>query len=302
MKLNKYLTKTFAAAATLSLVFSCDTENLNELQSGASGEIGAYARIVTSSADKNTNLFDPASSVWEATIEFVDETGGTLIEEYSLYATFRDNTIKEEGDPDYSINQEVKIGSWAKASFQPGAKYPTLKFTVEAQDVINKLGLDLNNAAGGDTFAFRGEIKLEDGRMFTSTNTGKSITSELFYNDAFGFSSTFVCVPPTPLSGDWRIEMWDEYGDGWNGGKIEVTIDGTTTAYSALEANGKGVTEVIVTVPSGTSTLDWNYVAGSWESENTLKIYAPSGNLVLSDGPTPSPGKMALNLCNEDID
>ncbi len=288
----------FLSSLFVLLTAAC-SENINELQTAAEadGEKGAFARIISSSEDKSTNLLDPNSSSWTATIEFVDNQSGSLIESYSLYATFKDNTIADESAPDHSIGTEVLIDTWNKSSFVAGTNYPELTFTVQASDIITKLGLDTNNADGGDTFFFRGEISLSDGRTFSSTNSGLSINSELFYNDAFGFSSTFVCVPPSPITGDWVIEMADAYGDGWNGGYISVFIDGVEQTHAAV---GSGNT-VTVNVPSGTQTLEWKYTSGNWESENTFKIYAPSGNLVLSDGPTPATGTLALNLCNESI-
>lgn len=297
-KIKKILT--IALATSFLLLNSCGDE-VNELQTAAApgGEIGAFARIIESSADKSTNMLDPTNSSWSAKIEFVDQEDGALVDSYKLFATFRDNTIDSDTAPNYSILEEVEVYSWDKESFESTDKYPTLTFNVMASNVISTLGLDISNASGGDTFVFRGEIQLSDGRTFSDSNSGQSINSELFYNDAFSFTSAFVCVPPSPITGDWKIDMWDDYGDGWNGGYISVKIDGTETKYFAIEANGSSVTSVTFNVPEGTSSLEWEYIAGSWEAENTFKIYAPSGNLVLEDGPTPNTGIMALNLCNE---
>lgn len=298
----KNIKKLFLFATMISFVglVSCGDEK-NELQQQAApgGQIGAFARVLESSPDKSTNMLDPTNSVWGATIEFVDEEDGDLVDSYTIYATFRDNTIDSDTAPNYSILDEAEVYSWDKSNFEAGEKYPTLTFEVKASDVIAALGLDISNASGGDAFVYRAEMNLSDGRTFSSTNSGVSINSELFYNDAFEFSSSFVCVPPSPITGDWVLEMYDSWGDGWNGGYISVKIDGVETQYSALAANGTSVTTAIVNVPSGTASLEWEYVPGSWEEENTFKVYAPSGNLVLADGPTPNTGIMALNLCNE---
>ena len=299
MKTNKLINKSLVVFASLALFSACDTETINELQGAGSGEIGAYAKVVTSTTDKSANLLAPENSSWDATIQFVDAEQGSLVDSYSIYATFRDNTIADEEAPDHSIKQEVLIETWEKSKFTAGAKYPEVNITVGAGDVISKLNLDLNIVEGGDAINYRGEIKLSDGRSFSVSNSGKSITSELFYNDAFGFSSAFVCVPESPLVGDWKIDMYDIYGDGWNGGKIIITLDGVATEMWALDTNGTSVTSVTFNVPEGSSTLTWVYASGSWESENKFEVYAPSGNLVLKDGPEPGTGAMALNLCRE---
>lgn len=277
---TKNITKSILMMFLASLAFTSCGDEVNELQTGASVEAGAYARVLTSSPDKTTNLLNPTSSSFDASIEFVDSESGDLVESYAIYATFKDNTIASDTAPDYTISDEVLIQSWVKADFQTGDKYPTLDFTVNAQDAISNLGLDLSVASGGDAFIYRGEITLTDGRTFSSTNSGVSINSELFYNDAFSFSSAFVCVPDQPITGDWIIDMVDSYGDGWDGAYIAVTVDGTETQYTISGASGSHT----INIPNGTAELQWEYVPGSWESEHSFKVYAPSGNLVLSDG------------------
>ncbi len=293
MKTNKLLKKLMLFFITLSIV-SCNNE-IKELQAAANGEIGAYARVLTSSEDKSTNLFDENASEWDVKMEFVDEKAGSLVESYSLYVTFKDNTIENDTAPNYSITEEVLVGTWNKSSFNAGDTYPTLSIKVKSSEALTALGLDISHADGGDAFVYRGEIKLSDGRVFSSTNSGKGINSELFYNDAFGFSSPFVCVPSSPIAGDWKIEMIDVYSDGWDGAYILVTLDGTETKYTATGAGA----DHIITVPAGSTSLSWKYVPGLYESEHKFKVYAPSGNLVLSDGPSPATGLLALNLCNE---
>jgi hypothetical protein len=289
--ITKGILMMFIASLTLT---SCEDE-VNELQTGASVEAGAYARILTSSADKTTNLLNPSASSFDATIEFVDSESGNLVDSYAIFVAFKDNTIASDTAPDNSIVNEVLVQTWEKSSFVPGTKYPTLDFTLSSQDAIDKLGLDLAIAEGGDTFVYRGEITLSDGRTFSSTNSGVSVNAELFFNDAFSFSSAFVCVPDQPIAGDWIITMEDSYGDGWDGAYIVVTVDDVATEYTIDGATGSHT----ITIPIGTTSLEWEYVPGSWESEHSFKVYAPSGNLVLSDGPGPAAGLLALNLCNE---
>ena len=289
--ITKGILMMFIASLTLT---SCEDE-VNELQTGASVEAGAYARILTSSADKTTNLLNPSASSFDATIEFVDSESGNLVDSYAIFVAFKDNTIASDTAPDNSIVNEVLVQTWEKSNFIPGTKYPTLDFTLSSQDAIDKLGLDLAIAEGGDTFVYRGEITLSDGRTFSSTNSGVSVNAELFFNDAFSFSSAFVCVPDQPIAGDWIITMEDSYGDGWDGAYIVVTVDDVATEYTIDGATGSHT----ITIPNGTTTLEWEYVPGNWENEHSFKVYAPSGNLVLSDGPGPAAGLLALNLCNE---
>lgn len=295
MKKLNILTKSIFLFAIVVSLFSCSEEE-NELQNAANGEKGAFARIVTSSENKNTNLNDIAGSTWSANIEFVDAENGALVDSYSLYATFRDNTIDSETAPNYSISDEVLIDTWNKSVFDTSGTYPSLNFTVSSSDLISKLGLDVSNADGGDTFVLRGEITLSDGRMFTTTNSGVSITSESFYNDAFSFTSQFVCVPSTPPTGDYRVVMNDSYGDGWQGDGIKVTIDGVEQQATLADgSNG----ETIIVVPAGAQTMEWVFTGDSYPSEVSFKIYGPNSGEVIANVSNPSAGSITLNLCKE---
>lgn len=292
----KHIPKITTLAALSLLLFSSCEETVNELQEGANAEIGAFARVVESTEDKTTNLNNINGSEWNATIEFVDEKDGALVESYTLYATFRDNTIESETAPDFSILDEVLIDSWDKADFVEGEKYPRLSFNIKSSDLISKLGLDASKADGGDNFVLRGEIELSDGRSFSSTNSGQSINSELFYSDAFTFTSQFVCIPATPPTGDYKVTMVDTYGDGWQGDGIKVTIDGTEY-FAALASGGSG--ETIITVPDGAQTMKWEFTGDQYPSEVQFKIYGPTSGDVIADVKAPSPGAITLNLCKE---
>lgn len=295
MKTNNIFKSSFAAVALCASLFtSCDTDTPNELQSAASEEIGAYARVIEISDDVTANILAPGASSFDVTVEFVDEAQGSLVSEYKLYATFRDNTIADEFAPDNSITTEALVLS--SSDIQPGAKYPTLSFTVGAQAAIDALSLDLAVVEGGDALNYRGEIILSDGRIFSSTNSGKSITSELFYNDGFGFASQFVCDLAVPNAGDYVLDMNDSYGDGWNGGAIKVIVDGVGTDYTL--DSGSAITHV-VNVPDGTASLSFEYVSGDWDSEVTFKITSPLGNVLSTEGPSPTIGALTLDLCQE---
>ncbi len=81
------------------------------------------------------------------------------------------------------------------------------------------------------------------------------------------------------------IQMNDSYGDGWNGGFLEIFFDGISQGtYSAA---GTGSTANL-SIPAG-QTMTVNYTSGSWEGENTYTI-SIGGSVVFSDGTNPSTG------------
>ncbi len=92
--------------------------------------------------------------------------------------------------------------------------------------------------------------------------------------------TTNITVFGTPC--DWILETSDTYGDGWNGGYVEVAFGGTSTQY----AQAAGAPNTFnIGVPDG---IDYTitYVSGGgtgagpgWESENYFKLTAPDGTV-----------------------
>ncbi|MEO9534309.1 MAG: SprB repeat-containing protein [Crocinitomicaceae bacterium] len=84
----------------------------------------------------------------------------------------------------------------------------------------------------------------------------------------------------------YSLTMNDTWGDGWNGGFLEVFEDGVSIGtYSATDASD---TEVL-SLGNG-STINFVYTAGSFENENSYIITDPGGSVVFNDGPNPSTG------------
>jgi|694.fasta_scaffold05688_22 hypothetical protein len=100
------------------------------------------------------------------------------------------------------------------------------------------------------------------------------------------FLSVFCRLSASGQCCDHTLLMQDSYGDGWNGGTLEVTINGTSMGVFA--ASGAG-SDTVFTVCNG-DLLELLYTAGDWENENTYQVYGPSGSVVFADGPDPSVG------------
>ncbi len=104
----------------------------------------------------------------------------------------------------------------------------------------------------------------------------------------------------------WTLDATDVYGDGWNGGYIELTTEGETTTYAADGANS--FFEIPITVGADYS---FTYVSGGgtgggpgWESENYYVLTAPDGTeyidgtLDYSGIPTPGLITSGTSSCN----
>jgi hypothetical protein len=93
---------------------------------------------------------------------------------------------------------------------------------------------------------------------------------------------------------NYSLDMFDSYGDSWNGGSIDFivngVIEGNYTA-SGFFSNAQP------SVAQGDS-VSIIYNPGGFETENSFDLYDPSGNLVYSDGPSPTGGLVWSSLAN----
>jgi len=83
-----------------------------------------------------------------------------------------------------------------------------------------------------------------------------------------------------------HLLMQDSYGDGWNGGQVQVRVNGTTVGTYA--AAGEGSTAVF-TACTG-DAIQLVYTAGDWENENTYQLLGTYGNVLFTAGPDPGVG------------
>ncbi len=85
---------------------------------------------------------------------------------------------------------------------------------------------------------------------------------------------------PSPC--EFRISMGDSYGDGWNGGYLNIFINGVLTYTNITLASGSGPGFYTFTVASG-DEVRVTYVPGSWADENYYTI-SQGGIVVFTDG------------------
>jgi len=120
-----------------------------------------------------------------------------------------------------------------------------------------------------------------------NATVGTTITYTMLYPE--------ICIPVT---GTYRIEMHDSYGDGWqtndpNGGNgIIVTIDGVVTEvgmctdyqaspYEGCVAGDSFEATTFVEIPQPSFDVLWEF-AGDTYGEISFEIYDPNDNLVFS--------------------
>ena len=119
----------------------------------------------------------------------------------------------------------------------------------------------------------------------------KNITKSLFRKSTFikfCFLSLFLFQNATIKAQccNYTLSMHDSYGDGWNGGYLDVYINASLVGtYSAANY----FTSVNFLICDGDS-LKLVYTAGSYENENSYQLFDAAWNPLFSNGPNPQVG------------
>lgn len=254
-------------------------------------ERGAVLRTLNST---NTyNVFNVSDDVFkfDLSAEVQDQMGGDDVSEIRLYQAFKDNT----DDGTDNSKSEALVETFPASALTTSANgFPSFSTTLLLSDALTNNGLDISEVFGADQFLYRLELDLTDGRTFTNT-VGGTVSGGSFFSSPFAYTVTVKCIPVVPFAGDYVIDFKDSYGDGWDGAKITVTIDGTATDYTITGGSAGSET---ITVPNGTTSLSFVYVSGSFEGEHSYVITGPFGEVAAEDGPSPQTGEIILNICN----
>ena len=97
-----------------------------------------------------------------------------------------------------------------------------------------------------------------------------------------GSSSILLSAISTTPSASFTINMFDSFGDGWNGNQITISADGVPVLSNATVASGSSASATF-DAPQG-STLTATWVAGSWQGEVSFDILDASGTVIYSAG------------------
>ena len=99
----------------------------------------------------------------------------------------------------------------------------------------------------------------------------------------------------------YTFKLYDTYGDSWNGGYIDIKVNGIVVAGGVTLLSGYGPYLYSLTVNHG-DVISTDYYAGSWSNENYYEVYDKDNNFVKRDGCndyscTPSGGFIANANC-----
>jgi hypothetical protein len=136
----------------------------------------------------------------------------------------------------------------------------------------------------------------DTGDTITTVWTSGSYDSECTYCIYDGTDAELGCDGPSPtgitVTGlcptcEHSLTGWDSYGDGWNGGMVDVLVNGVIVVDDFTLAGGSGPESVTFTAATGDAiTTVWT--PGSYDSEVTYCIYDGFGGELGCDGTYPT--------------
>jgi hypothetical protein len=78
------------------------------------------------------------------------------------------------------------------------------------------------------------------------------------------------------------IQLTDTYGDGWNGGAVSVSVNGTVVLTNITLSSGSGPANFTFTASAGQTIRVYNTTAGSYLSERRIRVNNPAGTAVIN--------------------
>ena len=101
------------------------------------------------------------------------------------------------------------------------------------------------------------------------------------------FCTGFINPPDICL---YRLDLYDSFGDGWNGSTLTVTINNISTVYTLDNINDDGIFASFMFEVYDGLPVELDYFPGAFQGEVSYQMFDPDGMLLFEDGPNPSVG------------
>jgi len=178
---------------------------------------------------------------------------------------------------------------------------------------ISTSGGDISWTAGGSESAWNIEygtsgFALGSGSSATSTNPSYSISGlnggtlyDVYVQADCGSGETSDWAGPYSFStlgscGGYTLTLVDTYGDGWNGGVINVSINSTAVgSYTIVSGGGPEVYTIQTNIGD---VIEFVYTAGSYSGENEYTVTNELGEVLAEEGQGGgTPGSVTFTAC-----
>jgi hypothetical protein len=242
------------------------------------------------------------SSGWQSGTTF---TGLNAVTTYYIFARTKENNIYKTGEASGSLTVttlQTSLGNrfeyyWVNQhgsliTTSGGATTVlvggTLIITAQGAgyDVKQWYLNGINTGQNGNTY------------NFSSATIGKHLVSMVVEKDGRLYNANITITVAVPISRVVTIDMYDFYGDGWNGnGALRINVNGIDIANNVKVSGGNFYTYAFNVTQGDIVRLYW--VAGSDQEENSFIVYyantPPSPAFTTNNqGPTSWSGNNAL--------
>jgi len=299
----KNIFKIFLSTLLVFSFSSCEDSNTVVDQVVADTQAGAILRTISDPSNSNVLNSSDSESFFSQMVEAQDEKDGALLESVDVFVSIRDLSP----DNGVTVASDFLIKTIPASDFTTGpVDLPRGVVKATFGEATTAMGLSSSDYAPGDLYVFELRLNLTDGRTYGATDAAGIITGG-YWASPYKYNTLLLC---SPQDGDYSIRMVDNYGDGWQGSSVTVTMDGVDTvlaipSYWDADSATRGsvgdtqwsdVTATL-TIPAGTLEATWEFVGGDYPSEVEFEIFAPDGTSFGYYGPTPTPGLLPITLC-----
>lgn len=320
MKNIKYLSLVLLGVFGLAISCADDKELVPVWESAVHG----FGTVTSAAQDFKRD--DPSVGL-DFELQWISIDGKASVTKMEVYILWDEDYTDNEGNPAVASHggADGRLFTTFEGGATPGSRTP-VTFSITQADMFALYSgstFDYKDGTSGnaidafsynpsrsatkrfvseDKFTVRWEFTTSDGRVFSAWSP--SVCTE-FPGANCGINFGVVCAESIfAPAGDWKFDMVDTYGDGWQGGYIEIEVDGSefdrAFLYSQYDPGGVPLSSgsQTVTVPGTATSLRFIWHDDNYNSECQFKITSPKGNVV-ADVKVVSAGEIKLNLCKE---
>ena len=129
---------------------------------------------------------------------------------------------------------------------------------------------------------------LTSSNSLTITGISSATNYDFYVRDFCALGDSSFNIGPvsfltTGTCGTFVLELYDSYGDGWNGGMIDVYVNGLLQYPGLTILTGNG--PITFSIPLNIGDLvSIDYTSGSYSTENEYTLYDENGNVAVFEG------------------
>ena len=191
------------------LLYSCSNEDkvIDQVFAG----IKSGVTLKTIKVDSPTFNFLDTSSKWETTVEMRGISSENNPVEVKVFVKHTTGGV---------TSAEKLLKTFPASVFVNSAPYdlPNAKLSATFAETLAALSLVPGKYTAADKFTMRLEVVLGDGRTYTSTNSGGTVTGGSFFSSPFAYTVQFACplIDASIFNGDYKVtvDAWADYAAG----------------------------------------------------------------------------------------